>query len=169
MPHIDAKDVVSPKNTWMCVEVIVDEGPGRVAYAIGTWDGERRVGMRWNGTDANPLGNPQSRGLPTWTMLDDKLHPAIVAMTPPEKQGLVSSYLNLPAPIELVVDFHAGSKRRTLKERQVGTRMYRDLDGALFANDDSASFYEAAMLEVTSRQEGGQHVTFKDSSRSLDN
>jgi hypothetical protein len=22
--------------------------------------------MRWNGTDVNPLGNPQSRGLPTW-------------------------------------------------------------------------------------------------------
>ncbi|KIP99950.1 hypothetical protein RU07_17825 [Agrobacterium tumefaciens] len=96
-------------------------------------------------------------------MLDEKLHPAIVAMTPDDKQMLVSSYLNLPSKIELVVD-QSGSGRRTLKERDDGTRMYRDLDGPLFSNEDKASFYRAVVHEIVSRQENGQHVTFKDNS-----
>jgi hypothetical protein len=49
------------------------------------WDGERRLGFRWNGTDDNELGNPQSRGLPTWTMLDPKIHKQIIDQLPPDK------------------------------------------------------------------------------------
>ena len=28
--------------------------------------------MRWNGSDQNPIGNPQSRGLPTWFIVPDQ-------------------------------------------------------------------------------------------------
>lgn len=161
MSYINPKDVHSPKNHWKLFDVLIEGGPGECAYAIGTWDGERRIGFRWNGTDENPIGNPQSRGLPTWTMLDDKLQPAVIALAPQEKQALVSSYLGLPRRIELVVDRHP-SGRLTLKEREEGHGMYRDLSGAMFANNDGAEFYRAVAHEIGTRLANGQHVTFKD-------
>ncbi|MGO7997850.1 hypothetical protein ACC734_36095 [Rhizobium ruizarguesonis] len=160
MSYINPKDVHSPKNHWKLVDVIIDEGPGRCSYAIGTWDDERRIGFRWNGTDENPIGNPQSRGLPTWTMLDEKLHPAVIALAPEDKQSLISSYLNRPRRIELVVDRHP-SGRHTLKEREEGKGMYRDLDGHLLANMDEAEFYRAVAREIANRQEAGQHVIYR--------
>lgn len=161
MAYIKPGDVHSPKAHWKIVDVIIDEGPGQPAYAIGTWDGERRVGFRWNGTDESPIGNPQSRGLPTWTILDPKMHPAVIALAPEDKQTLTSSYLGSPRKIELVVDWHP-SQRWTLKEREEGKGMYRDLDGDLFANNDKASFYRAVAKELNDRQQGGQTVLFKD-------
>lgn len=161
MSYIKPKDVHSPKSHWKLFDVLIDGGPGACAYAVGTWDDERRIGFRWNGTDENPIGNPQSRGLPTWTMLDDELLPAVIALAPEEKQALVSSYLNLPRRIELVVDHHP-SDRFTLKEREEGHGMYRDLTGALMGNGDRAAFYRAVAHEIGKRVAAGQHVTFKD-------
>lgn len=77
MPYIEPERVISPKANWRLVDVILDRGADGCAYAIGMWDNKRRIGFRWNGTDDHPLGNPQSRGLPTWTMLDRKLHQAV--------------------------------------------------------------------------------------------
>ncbi len=160
MPYIRPMDVHSPKMHWKIVDVVIDGGPGAPAYAIGTWDGERRIGFRWNGTEDAPIGNPQSRGLPTWTMLDKSMHPAVIALVPEEKQGLVSSYLGLPQRIELVVDYHP-SGRRTLKERE-GSGRYRDLAGDLFGNENPASFYRAVAQLLAERQQAGQHVIFRD-------
>ena len=96
MSYIEPKDVVSPKAHWHLFDVILDQQEGGCAYALGTWDGERRVGFRWNGdSEGGPLGNPQSRGLPTWTMLDTALHEAVVALLPPEKQVLAKSFLGV--------------------------------------------------------------------------
>lgn len=61
--------------------------------ALGEWDGERRIGFRWNGTEDNPIGNPQSRGLPTYTMLDPNLHEAIIALLPHEQRSLARRFL----------------------------------------------------------------------------
>lgn len=164
MSYISPKDVHSPKKNWKLVDVIIDEGPGRCAYSIGTWDEHRRIGFRWNGTEENPIGNPQSRGLPTWTMLDEKLHAGVIALAPEEKQDLISSYLNRPRRIQLVVDKSAGSNRLTLKEREEGKRSYRDLtdDPDLFANLDEKSFYRAVAREIAKRQDAGQHVIYCD-------
>jgi hypothetical protein len=101
MPYIEPKDVISPKAHWHLFDVILDRGEGNCAYALGTWDGERRTGFRWNGDSENgPLGNPQSRGLPTWTMLDPALHEAVVALLVPEKQRLAKSFLGLRTAAE---------------------------------------------------------------------
>ena len=161
MPHIPAGKVVSPKKQWQLVDVIIDQGAGQPAYAIGTWEGERRVGFRWNGTEENPLGNPQSRGLPTWTMLSIDLHPAVVALTPTNKQQIVASFLEMNEMVELVVDRHP-SGNRTLKERSASTRMYRDLEGDLFSNRNEASFYRAVAKELGDRMQRGQTVFYKD-------
>jgi hypothetical protein len=95
MAYIKPNDVHSPKAHWHLFEVIIDKGPGSPAYALGTWDGERRVGFRWNGSDENPIGNPQSRGLPTWTMLGEELHSAVVALLPAERQAIAKVYFGL--------------------------------------------------------------------------
>jgi len=95
MKYVSPKDVVSPRAHWHLFEVILDRGEGGAAYALGAWDGERRVGFRWNGSSESPIGNPQSRGLPTWTMLDEALHSAVVEMVPLEKRAIAKAYLGL--------------------------------------------------------------------------
>jgi hypothetical protein len=64
--YIKAREVHAPKRFWSLVEVLFDGGPGGSSLAIGRWESEPVLAMRWNGDEENPLGNPQSRGLPTW-------------------------------------------------------------------------------------------------------
>jgi hypothetical protein len=96
MAYIPPEEVISPKAHWRLVDVILDGGAGECSYAIGMWDSRRRIGFRWNGEDDAPLGNPQSRGLPTWTILDPNLHKAIVKLVEtsnPEKAPIVRAFL----------------------------------------------------------------------------
>jgi hypothetical protein len=96
MSYIRPEFVISPKAHWHLFDVALDRGEDNCAYALGTWDGERRIGFRWNGDDESaPLGNPQSRGLPTWTILDPALNEAVVALLAPEKQALAKNFLGL--------------------------------------------------------------------------
>ena len=70
MAYIDPRKVDSPKSHWKLIDVLFDGGDDDASLAIGEWDGERRLAMRRNGSDQYPgIGNPQSRGLPTWFML----------------------------------------------------------------------------------------------------
>jgi hypothetical protein len=93
MGYIQPREVISPKAFWRLEEVLLDRGAGNCAYASGLWDGRPRIGFRWNGDDSNPIGNPQSRGLPTWTMLDPELHEAVIKLLPIERQDRVRRYL----------------------------------------------------------------------------
>jgi hypothetical protein len=95
MKYISPKDVVSPRVHWHLFEVILDGGERGASYALGSWDGERSVGFRWNGSSDAPIGNPQSRGLPTWTILDPALHEAIVGLVASDKRAIVKAYLGL--------------------------------------------------------------------------
>jgi hypothetical protein len=95
MIYVEPTNVKSPKKHWYLFEVVLDKGANNCAYALGEWYGKRRVGFRWNGGKDNPLGNPQSRGLPTWTMLDPAMHEAVVAMLPREKQAMARRFLGL--------------------------------------------------------------------------
>jgi hypothetical protein len=99
MSYISPEKVVSPKANWRLVDVILDRGEGRCAYAVGMWDGERRIGFRWNGTKDRPLGNPQSRGLATWTILDRKLYRAVITLVEkenPSKLQIVQAFFGKP-------------------------------------------------------------------------
>jgi hypothetical protein len=100
MAYVKPQDVISPKAYWSLVEVLLDRGAGDCAYALGVWNGGRRIGFRWNGTADNPLGNPQSRGLPTWTMLDPKLHARIVEQLPSDKLLLARAFLDIKLILE---------------------------------------------------------------------
>ena len=93
-------DVVSPKAHWSLIDVLLDRGESNCAYALGVWDGVRRIGFRWNGSDANPIGNPQSRGLPTWTMLDEEIHEQIIEQLPRDKLAIAREFLGIKLILE---------------------------------------------------------------------
>jgi hypothetical protein len=76
--YIKPADVHAPKRHWSLVHVLFDGGEGTEnnlspsSLAIGRWDNKPVLAMRWNGNKENPLGNPQSRGLPTWFILPEQ-------------------------------------------------------------------------------------------------
>jgi hypothetical protein len=99
MAYIQPDEVISPKAMWRLVDVVLNRGKGEPAYAIGMWDRRRRIGFRWNGDDASPLGNPQSRGLPTWVILDPALNRAVLKLVEkdnPDKASIVRAFLGRP-------------------------------------------------------------------------
>lgn len=95
MPYVKPEDVRSPKAKWYLFEVALDRGEDDCAYALGEWDGKRSVGFRWNGGVTNPIGNPQSRGLPTWTILDSALHEAVIDLMPEQKKDMARGFLGI--------------------------------------------------------------------------
>ncbi len=103
MAHVPPHEVISPKASWTLVDVVLDRGADGCAYAIGMWDGRRRVGFRWNGNDDSPLGNPQSRGIATWIMLDPKLNFRVLRMVErenSEKVQIMRAFLGKPVDDE---------------------------------------------------------------------
>jgi len=70
--YVKPSDVQSPKRHWALIHVLFDGGENNSSLAIGRWDGSPVLAMRWNGNQESPLGNPQSRGLPTWFVVPDQ-------------------------------------------------------------------------------------------------
>jgi hypothetical protein len=99
MSYTKPDDVISPKAMWRLVDVVLDRGEGGPAYAIGMWDRRRRIGFRWNGNKNSPLGNPQSRGLATWVILDPALNRAVLKLVEkdnPDKASIMRAFLGRP-------------------------------------------------------------------------
>lgn len=64
-------EVVAPRAHITAVHVIYNGGPNSFSVAELLWDQQPGIGMRWNGDDAQGLGNPQSRGKPTWFLVPE--------------------------------------------------------------------------------------------------
>ena len=82
MPYILPRDVTAPKEHWMLHRVLIEGTIGKPAYALGTWDGERCIGARWNGTDDNEVGWPRIYTHPCWHIIDNKLCDGVIALLP---------------------------------------------------------------------------------------
>ena len=97
--YILPEKVTSPRLRWSLIAVLDDgASPGAtapwVSFALGRWDNDPCLAMRWNGNDENPIGNPQSRGLPTWFILPQgKVTEAILGILPTEKGKLARNFL----------------------------------------------------------------------------
>jgi hypothetical protein len=78
---MDPKNVVSPRSRWDLARVLYDEGDGSYAVALGYWDDEPAVGMRWNG-NSRDIGFPLSSSYPTWFILPLDLKDAILETLP---------------------------------------------------------------------------------------
>lgn len=92
MSYIDPKTVLSPKGSIKDLEIIHDGGEHGWSLARMKWDDSPVVAMRWNGGSVNgipSIGNPSSRGYPTWFVVPDEVGDVIERMLKPA--------LNLPA------------------------------------------------------------------------
>lgn len=76
--YIRPSDVHAPKRHWQLFHVLFDGGPEQSSLAIGRWDGRPVLVLRWNGNEDKPLGNPQSRGLPTWFVMPEQHVPQVL-------------------------------------------------------------------------------------------
>jgi hypothetical protein len=104
--YVTPDKVVSPRKNWQLIRVLetgsqADSNGHHVAVAIGTWreddqDGKVVLGMRWNGNDDWPIGNPQSRGLPTWFIIPKRLNDAVIDTLSKDDQTLVRNLLKDP-------------------------------------------------------------------------
>lgn len=72
-PYTPPDTVLSPKGSVSNLRVLMDTGEDGWSIAALQWEGKERLGVRWNGNPTNPIGNPQSRGIPTWFVLPDEL------------------------------------------------------------------------------------------------
>lgn len=94
-PHNPPDQVTSPLAHWNLIDVLDNHGPGDIAVALGKWDQNPVLAMRWNGDDSgSPVGSPQSRGLSTWFILPEGVYTeAIINTLPPEKKTLVRNFI----------------------------------------------------------------------------
>ena len=75
--YTDPETVQSPKASISSVRVLMNTGQDGFSVAALQWEGEDRIGIRWNGGPNNPMGNPQSRGIPTWFIAPDEVAAAL--------------------------------------------------------------------------------------------
>ena len=66
--------VLSPKGAVTDLRVLYNTGEGGWSLSRLNWKGNESLGIRWNGSGENRIGNPQSRGVPTWFIVPDELH-----------------------------------------------------------------------------------------------
>ena len=78
---VNPKDVRSPKsriNGEITVLFTKYDANNSYSFSIArlNWDGKDCLAARWNGAKDNSgdIGNPQSRGLPTWFILHESLY-----------------------------------------------------------------------------------------------
>lgn len=75
--YADPSTVLSPKGSVANLMVLRNTGQDGYSVASMLWEGAPAVGIRWNGHPKNPIGNPQSRGIPTWFILPSEIAPAV--------------------------------------------------------------------------------------------
>lgn len=96
--YITPDKVTSPRRAWSLIRVLEagsseDSFEQRVAIALGKWNGKPVLGMRWNGSDGSPIGNPQSRGLPTWFIVPRRLEEAVLKTLSIDEQKIAKAIL----------------------------------------------------------------------------
>lgn len=84
--------VLSPKGKVTDLKVLLNTGEDGWSLASLNWDGRGVLGMRWNGSAENPIGNPQSRGIATWFVVPDEIAALLhVKFHPAEELGIENS------------------------------------------------------------------------------
>jgi len=80
MSYILPHTVLTPKGSIKDLEILFDGGENSWSLAKMKWDNHPVIAMRWNGGSGNgipSIGNPQSRGYPTWFVVPDEVGEAI--------------------------------------------------------------------------------------------
>jgi hypothetical protein len=94
--YIRPIEVTSPRRQWSLIAVLHDpKEAGKCVLALGRWENKPMLAMRWNGTAENPIGNPQSRGLPTWFIVPEMYNEPLIATLSPDAQTLARNFLTV--------------------------------------------------------------------------
>ena len=81
MTYIDPSIVDSPRKKWRLIKVLYNAKSSGWSVAQGEWEGDPAIGIRWNGSDEDGgVGNPQSRGNPTWFIVPDAFKQAVLSV-----------------------------------------------------------------------------------------
>src|ERR1700730_5752795 len=91
--YIQPGQVSSPKRHWKLLTVLDAGTEGSGSVALGRWDENPVLAMRWNGNVKNPIGNPQSRGLATWFIIPDEYMEPLLETFSQDKQALAKTFL----------------------------------------------------------------------------
>jgi hypothetical protein len=86
MSYVDPRTVLSPRGSIKDLQIIYDGKENGWSLARMKWDGSPVMAMRWNGGSVNgipSIGNPSSRGYPTWFVVPDDVGAAIEKMLKP--------------------------------------------------------------------------------------
>ena len=103
MSYIDPETVLSPKSRVGSVDIIYSSGSGGWSVARLEYDGvEDRIGIRWNGSeDSTGIGNPQSRGKPTWFVVPQEFSALVreqaEQLNYSQERGLLAGYREMAA------------------------------------------------------------------------
>ena len=84
--HISASEVISPKAHWGLIDILDDRGSEDVAIALGKWDQQPVLAMRWNVVIGGQLFSKSFLGYTTYKMgfaTREGLLPAIVILILP--------------------------------------------------------------------------------------
>lgn len=77
MEYVNPSEVISPKNKISQLKVLYDGQDHSFSLASFLWEGVLSLGIRWNGFGEN-IGNPVSRGYPTWFVIPHELEKAVL-------------------------------------------------------------------------------------------
>jgi hypothetical protein len=153
MSYIPPNAVTSPRRHFTLITVLEDgrtgdnpTGEGNVSVALGRWrsaDGaeEPILGVRWNGDDANPIGNPQSRGLPTWFVVPRHLRRSIL-------EHLVLSDAKEALVLEAFDDFGAGPDGTGWICDECGKPICKAKDGVVEWPGDKVTHWRGRRMRV---------------------
>jgi len=94
MAYIPPEHATSPRLSWSIIKVLVAGASEGMAIALGKWEDNPVIGLRWNGSEESPVGHPQSRGLPTWFIVErGPFTEAIVEALPLSEKELVRNFI----------------------------------------------------------------------------
>jgi hypothetical protein len=94
--------VTSPKTRLALGSLRVIHHVPAWSLAIGVWDGNRALLIRWNGDPEHMMGNPVSHPNPTWFVLPEDTHSAILAIISDPNQTSTTEWLSGGEPINWV-------------------------------------------------------------------
>jgi len=119
MPYTDPATVTAPRKKWDLTEVLYHAKSSGWSVAKGEWEKEPTIGIRWNGDEVN-VGTPQSRGNPTWFILPEIFHEAILEVIGRLKEDEISIHIHHPPSYDPSAwRFEATLSEKMQKELQV--------------------------------------------------
>lgn len=94
-------EVTAPRLHWALIKILFrgdpddpeQHDPEGYSLAVGMWDRRPCLAIRWNANEDRPVGNPQSRGLPTWFIIPEALVKPLLSTLAPDAQAFAKNVL----------------------------------------------------------------------------